>query len=330
MSAQLEQLTQAVFNRALAGDLLALQSLPKADLHTHVLLAAPHEVTAAHLAVSLPQPPSRFPSLQSFLEHLDAHYWPHYGVPEKMLTILDSALSHMVADGVVETELSFDVLMPHVARSSWAEFAPRLRDVIAAHAHRIEVRPELGFARELPRSLWLPEVQAALETKIFRSIDLYGDEQRFPAQAFGEYFARARGEGLKVKIHAGEGGDAERLLHEIQFVEPSAIQHGVAAAKSAICMNEIIARRIQLNVCPTSNVALSVVASYQDHPIDTLVRAGVKVTIASDDLAIFGSSVSNEYLELYRAGKLTVAELEQVRCNGLSRGHRLSPTGASQ
>ncbi len=319
MRASPGQITKGELDRALDGDLAGLQAVPKGDLHAHALLAAPWEDTAKGLTVPLPRPPSRFPSLQAFLDHLDAHYWPHYGVPERMLAILDGALRHMVADGVVETELSFDVLMPHVAGCQWREFAPRVREVLATYAHRIEVRPELGFARELPRSLWMPEVHGALNTGLFRSVDLYGDERRFPARAFGEYFAMARSRGLKVKIHAGEGHDAERLLEEIRFVGPSAVQHGVAAARSVACMEELIQRDIQLNVCPSSNVALSVFASFRDHPIDTLVRAGVRVSIATDDLTIFGSSVTNEYVALYRAGKLTAEELEQVRLNSLSR-----------
>lgn len=54
-----------------------------------------------------------------------------------------------------------------------------------------------------------------------------------------------------------------------------------------------------------------------NHPIRELYRSGVDVTINSDDVLIFDSDVSKEYLRLYMAGCLTAEELEQIRINGL-------------
>ena len=46
--------------------------------------------------------------------------------------------------------------------------------------------------------------------------------------------------------------------------------------------------------------------------------AGVKVTVNTDDVLIFGSSLSEEFLALYRAGVFGAAELDQIRLNGFS------------
>ena len=53
------------------------------------------------------------------------------------------------------------------------------------------------------------------------------------------------------------------------------------------------------------------------HPIRKLYRSGVDVTINSDDVLIFGSDVSKEYLRLYESQCLTAEELENIRKNGL-------------
>ena len=53
------------------------------------------------------------------------------------------------------------------------------------------------------------------------------------------------------------------------------------------------------------------------HPIAKLYRRGVDVTIGSDDILIFDSDVSKEYLRLYRSGCLTKEELDDIRINGL-------------
>ncbi len=59
------------------------------------------------------------------------------------------------------------------------------------------------------------------------------------------------------------------------------------------------------------------VKDLKTHPIAELYRNGVDVTIGSDDVLIFDSDVSKEYLRLYRSGCLTAEELDDIRINGL-------------
>ena len=96
------------------------------------------------------------------------------------------------------------------------------------------------------------------------------------------------------------------------------IQHGVAVATSRPLMDIVRNEGIRLNVCPGSNVALSVVEDIAHHPIRTLVRNGVRVSINSDDETIFGMSVTDEYLALYKAGTLSAEELDMIRLDSLS------------
>ena len=53
--------------------------------------------------------------------------------------------------------------------------------------------------------------------------------------------------------------------------------------------------------CPTSNVCLGYVESLGVHPFDALQRAGVQVSINSDDPPLFGTSVVAEYCALAQA-----------------------------
>lgn len=63
------------------------------------------------------------------------------------------------------------------------------------------------------------------------------------------------------------------------------------------------------------------VESYGAHPIRILYENGVKLTINTDDLLIFDSTIENEYLMLYKAGALSAEALDDIRLNGLkSRG----------
>ena len=55
----------------------------------------------------------------------------------------------------------------------------------------------------------------------------------------------------------------------------------------------------------------------KEHPIKILYENGVKLTINTDDLLIFDSSIENEYFLLYEAGTLSAKQLDEIRMNGL-------------
>ena len=59
------------------------------------------------------------------------------------------------------------------------------------------------------------------------------------------------------------------------------------------------------------------VPDMEHHPIARLYRRGVDVTVNSDDVQIFDSDVSKEYLRLYQSGCLTAEELDDIRVKGL-------------
>lgn len=123
---------------------------------------------------------------------------------------------------------------------------------------------------------------------------------------------------LRLKAHAGEWGDADSVQRAVEELELDEVQHGIAAAESRSVMRFLADHRVRLNICPTSNVMLGRVDSLAAHPIRRLYDAGVRVTINTDDVLMFGQSASEEYLNLYHAGLFTAAELDQIRHNGSS------------
>jgi aminodeoxyfutalosine deaminase len=52
---------------------------------------------------------------------------------------------------------------------------------------------------------------------------------------------------------------------------------------------------IPLEVCPTSNLRTNVVADPADHPVAALLRAGVTVTLGTDDPGMFDTCLNREY-----------------------------------
>ena len=56
----------------------------------------------------------------------------------------------------------------------------------------------------------------------------------------------------------------------------------------------------------------------ETHPIRKLYDAGVRVTVNTDDVLVFGNGVSEEFLSLYQAKVFSADELDAIRREGLS------------
>ncbi len=74
-------------------------------------------------------------------------------------------------------------------------------------------------------------------------------------------------------------------------------------------MEELRAAQIPLEVCPTSNVCLGVAPDLAGHPFDRLYRAGLALSVNSDDPAFFNTNLTREYLRLHQTFGYSPAEL---------------------
>lgn len=101
------------------------------------------------------------------------------------------------------------------------------------------------------------------------------------------------------------------------------VQHGIAAAASPQTMYFLKDNHICLNLCPTSNIMLGRSGDYKTYPIRLFYDYGVPVTINTDDMLIFNSSVSREYRMLYDSGCMK-PELDTIRQFGLRKGLRMN------
>ena len=73
------------------------------------------------------------------------------------------------------------------------------------------------------------------------------------------------------------------------------IDHGVRAIEDAALVGMLVDRQIPLGICPTSNLTLGVYPRIEDHPIERLRAAGVRVSVNTDDPALLGTSLVDEY-----------------------------------
>jgi adenosine deaminase len=87
----------------------------------------------------------------------------------------------------------------------------------------------------------------------------------------------------------------------LRDLRPSRIGHGVSAAQDPRLMEALAERGTVLEVCPGSNVFLgSQTRTWKGHPIEKLRKAGVKVTVSTDDPPFFGITMTSDYENLER------------------------------
>jgi len=123
-----------------------------------------------------------------------------------------------------------------------------------------------------------------------------GDERRGPAELFREIFRDARATGLHVVAHAGEACGPESVRQAVETLGAERIGHGLTAARDPGVLALLRERQIPLEVCLTSNVATGVLGRLEDHPLSQFLDAGLVVTLNTDDPAMFGTNLVNEYL----------------------------------
>lgn len=121
-----------------------------------------------------------------------------------------------------------------------------------------------------------------------------GGMEAAPFDPYRPAFAIARDGGLALVPHAGEAAGPDSIL-EVLSVDPDRLRHGIRAVEDPAVLSEIVDRGLVLDVCPTSNLRTAVVTSLTDHPLPLLRKAGVLCTINTDDPAMFGTDLGQEF-----------------------------------
>jgi aminodeoxyfutalosine deaminase len=80
---------------------------------------------------------------------------------------------------------------------------------------------------------------------------------------------------------------------------------------------ELRDRRIPLDVCASSNVALGVATSFEEHPLPKLIAEGLHVTLNSDDPPMFNTTLIDEYLNCTRTFEWGADELQRIALDGV-------------
>lgn len=147
----------------------------------------------------------------------------------------------------------------------------------------------------------------------FIGFDLAGNESDFPCRIFADAIRDVKNSKARITIHAGEDSGPENIWEAIEALGAQRIGHGVSSVRDSQLMEYINKNGICLEMCPTSNWLTRAVPSLAEHPIAQLLRAGVPVSINTDDPTIFGIDLPHEYEVARRQIGLSEAEIGQCK-----------------
>jgi adenosine deaminase len=231
----------------------------------------------------------KFRWLQAVIADLDA-----------VRRIVRENLEDAVAEGIDYVELRFSpYFMGQVHGLAPGAVAEAACDALEDGLAELPLRAKLiGIvSRTFGADRGWAEVEAAIGQRHrgIVALDLAGDEAGFPGELFVDHFRRARDAGLRLVAHAGEAAGAASVRQAVEELGAERIGHGVRAVEDPAVLDLLAERRVPLEVCPTSNVQTSTVASYAAHPLPALLERGLVVTLNTDDPSISGIDLPHEY-----------------------------------
>ena len=94
------------------------------------------------------------------------------------------------------------------------------------------------------------------------------------------------------------------------------IGHGVTLGQDPDLLRYVVDRQIPLEVCPTSNVQTHVVASYEAHPVAEYCRAGVPITINTDNTLFSHTTTTDELWLAHTRCGIPAEALREIVLNG--------------
>lgn len=289
------------------------KSLPKVDLHRHLegslRLKTMQEIARAH-GISVPISTGPLSSLvrvqssepttyQNFLTKFNTLRM-FYRSPEVIHRVTREAIEDAANDNVRYLELRFaPVALSRAERFPMGQVMDWVCESASKAAREFGLRVVLIASVNRNESVELAEQVAWLAAARMGSgilgLDLAGNEAEYPAAPFLGIFKEAQQSGLKLTVHAGEWAGAANVREAMENFNAGRIGHGVRVMEDPAIVAMARERGTVFEVCVTSNIQTGAVRSMQEHPVMNMMKAGLNVTLCSDDPSISQIALSGEY-----------------------------------
>lgn len=293
-------------------------SLPKTDAHNHLNLGMRYASYVPWAGFYIPDFPRKMSGLEEMHDVIGMYTRTRTRTAKDVQDLITLSIQDAIADGVTILEGSVDISFVHNCSNNIDSFLSMIEKLKSKFSNSINFIPELGMGKTFDKAKIKKWAPVCMESGLFKSIDLYGPEVMDGIEEFKDIFDTAAKLGIKKKAHVGEFSDAKSVRDFVEYFDLDEVQHGIGAAQDEKVIEFLIKRDVRLNITPASNVMLSAVTSLEQHPIKKLVQAGVRVSIATDDLLFFNKSVSEQCADLVNAGLFTKQEVITLLTNSVN------------
>ncbi len=142
-------------------------------------------------------------------------------------------------------------------------------------------------------------------------VTLAGDERKHQITDFGHIFRAAKSQNLGVTPHVGELCGEEEIRKALTL-PIDRIGHGLRAGESLNLIRELAERKIHLEVCLSSNKSFGFIPDYTSHPARSFFDGGISLSFNTDDPPFFLTSLTLEYAHAHRYLGFSECELLHV------------------
>jgi adenosine deaminase/aminodeoxyfutalosine deaminase len=305
-----------------------LRRLPKAELHLHLegtitpetLIELSRRHDAEPLELAQAEALYQYTDFTGFLMAFKA-VSERLRTPEDYELITYKMAEQLAQQGIVHAEVYVAVGVIYFWGRS--EFEP-----LFAGMERARLRAEQDFGVSI---YWIFDAVrhfgAEPAARVFRKaaemkrtypniigIGIGGDERNGPAELFRDLYCEARDAGLRLTVHAGEAVGPESIWGALN-IGAERLGHALTAIHDPELMHVLVERQVPVEICMTSNLRTGCCARLQDHPVRQYFDSGLMVTLNSDDPAMFGSSLEEEFLLAHNEFGFTQEHLRELASN---------------
>lgn len=307
-----------------------VRALPKAELHLH-LAGAVKAQTFLKLArknnVPLPafqdiEDLYRYDNLVDFLQIYDLVARSVVDADDFHL-ITYEALEHVANAGGRYVEFFFS---PQVHQDAGISYETMFSGIIEAMDDAEKdfglvsrLIPAINRELSLDRSFEFVDLVLPFRSEKVIGIGLDYDEEPFPPAPFKPVYDKARKAGMRLTAHAGEGGPAANVRDALDLLHVERIDHGYRVMEDPKLVARCVAEDIAFTVCPSSTVILTHWRDLTDvdHPIRTMLDAGLKLVVDTDDPPMLQTDLAKEYRLLAETMSLDRGTLARLALNSL-------------
>ena len=311
----------------------ALDRLPKVELHCHVEgTMRPGTVVEFARKNGVPLPSAdptelySYSSLDTFLEV----FWlvqSTLATREDWSRLAYESIVDGAAHGLVYRETFFTPARHLEAGQDLADVVAGLAEGIAAAEAETGARAMLiadvdrAYGGQAGRDMVerLVELRRAGSpgTERVLGVGLDSTELGVDPADFVDAFELAGKAGLHRTSHQGEETPPSHIWAGLDLLGSERIDHGLSSLQDPELVRRLTGERVPLTVCPNSNVRIAnAVPRLELHPYRKMREAGLLATLNTDDPALTGLDLGQEYRSVMDAFGFTWDDMVQIALDG--------------